>query len=157
MFVPIFVSLTEEKTMSTNDESIPEEFPPLLGEPPATQGSMSDEYRNRLQRILEYVQQKLADPICLASNIGGFNAGLQRMALWLENQILQLMARPTITAEVMAVVDKSMGTHLRLMRQIASFSDAELRAVQRQRAAHERVVDEKLANPDHIPSEDSNS
>jgi hypothetical protein len=147
MLVPIFFCFTEEKTMSTNDESIPEEFPPLLGEPSATQGSMSDEYRNRLQRILEYVQQKLADPICLASNIGGFNAGLQRMALWLENQILQLMA----------VVDKSMGTHLRLMRQIASFSDAELRAVHRQRAAQERVVDEKLANPDHVPSEDSNS
>jgi hypothetical protein len=147
----------EEKTMSTNDESISEEIHPLLGGSPAIHGSMSAEYRDRLQRILEYIQQKLADPICLASNIGGFNAGLQRMALWLENQILQLMARPTITAEVMALVDKGMGTHLRLMRQIASFSDAEIRAIQRQRVAHERIADAKIANPNDVPSEDSTS
>jgi hypothetical protein len=141
--------------MSTNDETISKEFPALLGEP--AQSAMSDEYRNRLERILDYVQQTLADPICLVSNIGGFNAGLQRMALWLENQILLLMTRPTITAEVMALVERSMGTHLRLMRQIATFSEAELRAVQRQRTAHERIADEKAASPNDVPSEDSNT
>ena len=147
--------------MSTNDETIPEEFPPPLGEPTATESAMSDEYRNRLQRILEYVQQKLADPICLAASIGGINGGLQRMALWLENQIVMLMARPTITPEVMALVDKSMGTYLRMVRQIDNFSAAELRAIERQRAAQERLADDlllaKLANPKEMPSEDSNS
>lgn len=82
----------------------------------------------RLQRILEYAAQALANSNALESNLAGINSGLLKTALWLEQLIEEATATTPITPELAKRIFQAIDTHLRVARQIHHFAQIELRS-----------------------------
>jgi hypothetical protein len=130
--------------------------------PLAAGPELSESDQLRLQRILDYTAQALANSNVLESNLASINCGLLKMALWLEQTIAEAMTRTPVTPERMQRVYQAIDTHLRVARQIDRFAQIELRA------AHPRelgpkaritvdVIGDNKSGPATMPSEDLSS
>ena len=93
--------------------------PEPAGECPALAADQPVSYHDaRLSRILDYQASSLGKDDALQANLGSVNAGLMRIALWLEESIEQTMEIGQPNVERLAPVLRAVDSHLRLTRQI---------------------------------------
>ena len=113
---------------TTNELNVDVPIEPADTLPLADGPAPSENDQLRMQRILEYAAQALANTNVLESNLASINSGLLKMALWLEQTIEEATASMPLTPERVQRVYQAIDTHLRIARQVDRFAQIELRA-----------------------------
>jgi hypothetical protein len=96
---------------------------------PTSNHTLADNHEARLSRLRDYQVSSLGREDALQSNLGSINAGLMRVALWLEEIVQETMEGGPRTMERLQRISPAIETHLRVARQVDRFSQIELRAV----------------------------
>ena len=111
----------------------------------------------RLSRALDYQLGALGKEDPLAANLGSMNGGLMRMAVWLDETLLQSMESGPPNLERAQRLLPAIETLLRLMRQVDRFSQLELRTAESRQPKAPNGLNEKLCQETSVeagPSED---
>ena len=106
----------------------------------------------RLGRALDYQSDALRKDDPLEACIGGLNAGLIRVACYLEDAVEQSLAKEPATIEKIRQLGPALDAYMRLTRQVERFAQVEARLAEgRKEAENVKSKLQMLALQGHAP------
>jgi len=129
--------------------------------PQPTEKSRIDSQAARLRRVEDYQNDALAKKNALEANLGSINAGMIRIAVWLDDILERTMGSELPSVELLQKISPAIDTQLRVARQIDRFANLELRVDETRKPKHnedpvaEMCLGEPIVLPPNDQSEDS--